>query len=899
MLYTGSFKDINDNYFYTVNIVTPEEGESEELIFGSSPVTISTASEGLFTPIKSRNASIEIATKKYHFNLYNPTLREVQVTIYKEDELIFKGFLLPNSYNQTYTYLDIVTLEAVDALSTTKDYEWGKQWNNITQFLDAESLSQMILTGQPVTTPSLVDSSTATAAQQLTNMVLTGQPDGTPIESLIDYITFRDVFLSILYSCGYRGSLYIPNTYDKINGESLSDLNINNVVEALYCASSNFYDDDAAHTPWNLYSVMSEILQFLGWSMTPDGDDVWIVDYRAVNEKEDLSYSEYSLETLQFVQNSTITNTPLQLADIKAPGTPSLSIDDIYNKIEINDNLYEITELAPDMFDDSNHISVTNELNLDENEHQWTKDNYKKFLWWKYDQSKEITGYTYQTICRLNENKTGFKHYFYKHNSLADVLNDNTSGEYEDKDYYDPSSESEYTNSGINKYCNTHGCLLQHYAYRPEEGTNNLPSTLDWTDILTFFVVNDKTPTMTMADIPKLERKVLTYDVDEEINFKPASGTSWLTISGDLFYQYNGVHYEIDKKNQVLDIINFGSVEHPEFKWYATCPVDKAVTELTDQRYCSFYRDYASSHDTNYNTGFGMWKMRVEINGKYWKDEYNPTTHTYDSGWVDTPTDFYIRYNNNPAKPEDEYIPAFEWMSIANNSNYKNKVGVDGYCIPIAADDENAPSFGKLHITIYTPTLLPVEVREWFIQHSVNQLNWGDVPPCIFAKDFEIGYVYTDSTVWYQQHSQENVSDNLYVANINADNVNEFGGLEFKLNTMTKDKPISRSYVTTEDGYLQSLEHHYGLPYTVDGEIYKEKTQEWNICDAYILHHSERRPIFEFNVHDYYKPYQIFNYGRWMTEQNELGLTVPFDFVIDEQRYDLLKNHNTIKFISF
>ena len=101
-------------------------------------------------------------------------------------------------------------------------------------------------------------------------------------------------------------------------------------------------------------------------------------------------------------------------------------------------------------------------------------------------------------------------------------------------------------------------------------------------------------------------------------------------------------------------------------------------------------------------------------------------------------------------------------------------------------DDENAPSFGKLHITIYTPTLLPVEVREWFIQHSVNQLNWGDVPPCIFAKDFEIGYVYTDSTVWYQQHSQENVSDNLYVANINADNINEFGGLEFKLNTMTK-----------------------------------------------------------------------------------------------------------------
>lgn len=889
MLLYGTFKDIN-NVEYRVNFITPEEGDSEEIVFGSNPVIITTSSDGLFSPIKSRNATIEITTKKYHFELYNPTTRSVQAIIYKGENVIFKGYVLPSSYNQTYSYLDTIQIECVDALSTLKDYKWGSQWNNISEYVDAENLASQIITGESVTTPSLTNVSTNIAAQTLANSIL--GTDEQTIESIIDYISFKDIILSILYSCGYRGNLYIPNVYTKVNGKTLNQLEINNIIEGLYCSSANFFDDDAAHTPWTLYDVIKEIFQYLGWSCTVDGDDVWVVDYRSIAQKENLDFSVYDLSLLEYDSEETKTFTSaIDLSSVKAAGTPSLSIDDIFNKIEINGNLYEITDIAPDIFDDNSHISITEEMNLDENEHQWTKDSYKRFLFWKYDQSKEITGYTYQTMCRFKED-TNFKHYFYKHNWISDVRNINAEGStYEGKDYYNPESESEYTSTGINKYCNTHGCLIQHYSYRPEEGTNNLPTSLEWSDILTFFVTDDTTPTMSLSSLPSLEKKVLTYDIDEEINFKPSSGTSWITIKGDLFYQYNGVQYQIDKTNQVLDIINTND------KWYATCPVDKAVSEIKDKKYCSYSRAYSNA---DYGKGFGMWKMRVQVGDKYWKDEYNSTTHTYDTGWVDTPTDFYIRYNNNPGNRADEYVPAFEWMTIANNTDYKNKTGVDGYAIPIASDDVDAPSKGKVHITIYTPALLPPEIRDFLYGETINNLTWTSLPPVIYARNFEIGYVYTDSTVWYQQHSKESLSDDVYVANINEDSVTEFSPLEFKLNTVIKNKPISRSYVTLSSGYVESVQHKYGLPYTVDGETFIEKTQEWNVADMYILHHSERKPILEFNVHDYYKPYSIFTYGRWMLQpEDELGLQVPFDFVIDSQSWDILHNKNTIKFISF
>lgn len=919
MKYTGEFANINDKV-YKVTLENDFPTEDEDIIFGSSPVVINTESEGLFAPIKSRGATIEIVTKKYHFDLYSPQSREVSVLIQDdEDNTIFRGWLTPNAYSQDYTYLDNVQLEAVEALSTLKDFRWAPYWNNTTEYLLAAREAEEILGLTPSTPPPTGWHGSYTTVQGITYYILKGYANPGEIIEVKDYISFLDLILLLLSDCGYSGNLYVHNSYTRVNTKTLSELNANTVLDVLYAAPSNFYDDDAAHTPWTLYEVLEEVMKFLNMSLVPYGDDVYIIDYRYLAEKKgDMTFTVYS-NILSSEHAISITDSTFYLnrdiATIEAPGTPSLSLEDIYNKIDISDNLYTLDKIAPDIFDADSHISITTELNLDENEWQWSKDNYKKFLWWKYDTSKEVTGYNYTTICRLDP-KSGWVHHFYKHSTSiqSDTEIDNT-GRYiykdserislADKNYYNPDSTSLYTNMGINKYCNTHGALFEHYGYVKELGPNILPSNFDWTDIVAFFVADDTTYSVVdennekrikFTDIPKLEKPVLEYTIDEEINYKPSSGTSWITISGDLFYQYNGAEYEISsgkkKREQVLTIIN------EDKKIYCTSPVDKAISELTDQKYCSYHRSYG---ETYYGTGFGLWKMSLQLGNKCWKDEWNPVTGKYESGWVDIedvneiPT-FYIRYNNNPEDRGEEYIPAFSWMSVCSNVDYKDKVGKDCYAIPIRSDDANAPSFGRLYLTIYTPSLLPVEVREYFYQMTHNTtVSWKELPPVVFAKNFSLGYVYTDEDAWYKQKSDTTNPDRVYSGNINLGNVKTFNNLELKINTEHKSTPISRSYVATNNGYLHSLEH--ACTESVAGQDTNDQVQEYNKIDAYVIHHSDRKPIYEANVKGMILPYETFYYGRNNLLQPD-GYT-PYEFVLDSQSYDLLYNRTKIKMIVF
>ena len=939
MKYIGQFRDIYEK-LYTVTIETESQGEDEEITLGGSPVTITSESDGLFTPIKSRGCTVEFVSKKYHFDLYSPKSREVSILITDEQSnTIFRGYAVPCAYSQTYSYLDNIQLNFVESLSTLKDYRWRSYWNNLTEYLLAYQASLTIL-GQTGTPPGSGWNGQYPLAQDITYDIIKGGHQQGEIIEVKDYISFLDIILLLLKDCGYQGDLYIHDSYTRINGKTLNELNANTVYELLYASPGNFYNDDEEKTPWTLYEVLEEILKFMNMSIMPYGEDIYIIDYRYLAEKKDESTftvyhnildAEHTITSESLYINNNIT-------EIRSAGTPSISIDDIFNKVKVNDNLYTLDKIAPDLFDEKSHISITEEMYLDENEWVWTKNNYKKFLWWKYDESTSVTGYTYQTMCRFKPN-TGWVHHFYKHSDLTPihyvknpstgveptviVYNDGEPVEVSliDKDYYDNTSTSEYglnyeSKNGVNKYCNTVGCLAEHYGYVKELGPNLLPASFDWTDIMAFFVVDDtiKLPgtaqkgTIKFSDIPKLEVPVLDYTIDEEINYKPSSGTSWITISGDLFYQYNNAAYEISEGKKTLD--QSLSIINTDSKIYCTCPVDKAVSELKDQKYCSCVR---LSDSPYYGMGFGCWKFRLQIGNKYWKDEWDNAQQKYVTGWVDTPTDFYVRYNNNPDNNAEEYVQAFEWMKVASNTDYKDKTGCEGYCIPISADDDNAPSFGRLYLTVYTPTILPIgqvkdpftigssytEMRQFFFDHFSDGIcTWDQLPPVIFAKNFELGYVYTDNNLWYKQSNNVNTPDRVYSGDINMENVKEFSDIELKINTEHNSTPISRSYVATPGGYLHSLEH--ACTDSVEGQETNDQVQEYNIIDSHIIHHSDRKPIYTANVNGRYKPYECFNYGRYLLDTNiSTGISVPYDFVIDSYDIDLKYDRTNIKMIAY
>lgn len=831
MLYTGKFSS-NNNKVYQIDIVTdgnttPWDGESGEITLSGTPCIISTYSDGLFSPIKSRSATIEMVSTEYHMDLYQPSARGAKVSIYdittvNNPKKIFHGYLTPCSYDQDFTYLDSIQLEAVDGISTSKEFEY--------------------------------------------------QPSG-------NIISFLNIVTTIINNAGYSGWLYIPRSY-QVNSTSVGDNR--RILSKLNISDSNFIDNDEERSRWKEYEVLEEILKYLGLSLCIDGDDIWLIDYDKLVgglyfDKYKLNSGQgYSSDSPVFIDLSTDIN-----LSIIAGGTSKISIDDIYNKISISDNIYDIEDISPDISKEETHISVTKEIQKMKNitapnQTQWTRTETTGALWWKKTNTS-VTGYDFQTLCRLKPS-TGWTHYFYDMNDLS-CLTDPTSETYDGKEYYNPYTDTfPYNNNIINKYINTHGALLQHYAHLKEQGVNNIPATIDWTTCLTFFVTNkalgEGSGSININDIDNLELKVLEYNSAEAINWKPSSGTSWITIQGDLYYQYDNTNYNDGK--DCLKIINDKQGE----AIYFTAPVDKSVS-IDSQPIFNLSRKPSNA---DYGLGFSCWKFGVHIGGKSWDGEK----------WVSDVSEsvtFYVKYNNDPDGEEDEYVEAYSWMGPVNNVNYKDKVGVDGYCIKIDADDPLAPSFGKLKIEVFTPTIIPTEIWEMF-KNRFNNVNisgpvlWNNLPPVIYAKDFKIGYVYSDTSEWWVLDSEENnKNDKVYVGYIDTNYVQDFNTLELKINTSTKDKPIAKSYVTTDNGFLSTMQHGDGSSY---------KIQEYNIIDNYLNHYSDRKIIFECNVHGLHPPYETFTKSG-----ADDSSYLPGNYVIDSYQYDLSTDNNRIKFIQY
>lgn len=843
MNFYGYFNNLEGEHF-GVEISTNTGSEEIDLILSDEPVVLKTSSGGLFTYIKSRGLSIDIVSKDWYFDLYEPTSRGIRVKLYQYEyqdghegdvryidiiKTIFVGYLTPNSYSQDFTYLDNIKLEAVDAVSTCKDFDW-------------------------------VDNN--------------------------QYNSFFDIVISLLREAGYDGILYVPASYTHINGVGNNHLITETVIDKLFASSRNFIDDNEEHTPWTQYSVLEEIMKFLGWSLVPDGEDVWLIDYRAENAGPVTYYKYYIENGLPVTQSPTYISqsTPTEIVlDNMAPGTSKIDIDDIYNKIEISDNLYKIDEISPDIFDDDNHISITEEENIGPDKSKWSTVRRRSFLWWEWEDKKEyLEGTDYQTLCRLKP-ESGWKHIYYRMSDGSRI--GDSSQELYEKAYHDAATKNDprqvpynYNASvnrdktKINEIINTRCCLLQHYAYVDESHPNNVPTSIDWTDILTFFCMGPTFPITNFTDYGSLELPVLEYNISETIQWKPSTGKSWITINGELFYQGRCTYTE-NKKTKVLTIIN------TDEGWYATAPIDKSMDNMPEGILVGGWRAQRLESDPNYGLGFKMWKMKLQIGDKYWDGDK----------WTSTESTFYLSYNNDPDNESNEYLPAFTWLKPVSNTTFKDQVGEDCYAIPIAADDNAAPTFGPLKLTIYLPRILPVELQS-FYENFISYIAFSEeCAPVIYCKDFELGYVYTDTSVWWNNHSDTNDTDKVYIGYIDDNYTKNFDNVEFKLNTSIKDKPISRSYVSTSNGYLSTLKHVVGD---------EAKTQEYNIVDMYLDHHSERKIIYTRNMKGYYLPNTKFTKpGRVIDGVLEGNLEGTF--MIDSQSYDLRTNNNKIKFIAF
>jgi len=315
MYYYGQIANlIDEQYFVTIttnqNMVTriPIKFADHE------PIVITTQSDSLFSPIKSRTCTLSIVTDEAIFDLYTAKVHgaEVQIIKLQTDEFgnnnntgVFHGWLTPCAYTQPYVSPgDVLQLEAVDTISTLKDIKY-----------------------------SLVDPNAGAQVLRMDN-----------------------IFYRLFHLAGGTGRIYFcTDSYSGLPADSGHPFRI---FQNYSVAESNFFDDDSERTPWTCYEVMEEMLRIFGFVAVSHNYDLWILQYDGLSRQRGINALYFEVSEFRagpsYIDLSIhrdVYNVSLGKDDY-ASDQHSISLDDVYNKITVNDSIYEVSNITSNLMDD-------------------------------------------------------------------------------------------------------------------------------------------------------------------------------------------------------------------------------------------------------------------------------------------------------------------------------------------------------------------------------------------------------------------------------------------------------------------------------------------------------------------------------------------------------------------
>lgn len=125
----GTFKNIEDTDI-TVLILNPNysgpnitiglQADDDDVYFAEDPISIEMSCDDSFTHVIKQQATISVITKIYLGDyIYAPNQESVIVNIFKGPDCIFCGYVMPNTYNQSYANVyEQLDIQCIDYLSS-------------------------------------------------------------------------------------------------------------------------------------------------------------------------------------------------------------------------------------------------------------------------------------------------------------------------------------------------------------------------------------------------------------------------------------------------------------------------------------------------------------------------------------------------------------------------------------------------------------------------------------------------------------------------------------------------------------------------------------------------------------------------------------------------------------
>lgn len=623
MKYIGEFADVN-NKIYKIEITSQKGTGTKNLKLSGTPFTTSMDSDGktIYTPIKSSGATITILTKEILVDLYSGSALGTKVDVTSDNKTVWTGYLTPCAYSQGFDEdLEELELECVDGLSVLKELPY--------------------------------------------------RSDDKEIKS----------FLSIIFNCLKRAGCY---KYLYVNDNvQLEKNSADSVMEKIRVSESNFFeqkdyelqpDDEVA---MSCYDVLYEVMQFIGYTIIADGDEVYILDYDAIRSgrtkyfKYDLSGSLLSIVNLN--QSYHITG------DSYSENGSKIDLTETFNKLTVVDDFYKIESIVEGLNDSKNWINITSPT--DPRLMSWIDlDKYRESMVFT---RKNKRGEDESFFIVLAKNWKGRLYFvlgkFFKNPMITTYHYADNNNSKMDETYFN--SDMMYSKLWDGKGAVCVGLFTKdidsdtYDSWHRTFYNNNRPPQYIWHTLSEDRKLEEFGKLVGLSNIEnkKLVNYILCTNYDNShIEHDEVTNYPYFTLKKDIPSVFGGEDGYI--------IIQGNLIRH-----------DEPSTPFPMQ-----HKDEVSRKNTSIYLGESYFWARLKWGNKYWQE----LSHfdTLGGEWVDTPTDFKIPYGNNDKEQKandffDQDLPFVNTASKIWGLNDEN-----GYYVP-APTDQNLQ--GTIELTVY------------------------------------------------------------------------------------------------------------------------------------------------------------------------------------------------------
>lgn len=838
--------------------------------FASDAVTISHNYESTFQHIIKRSAVIDLVTDIYlgdYFFGYNA--RDIQVLIFRELELVFAGFVEANQYNQTWAGPhDTLTINCVDVLSTLEYFNYANLKND-TQYQAYKQGADNISPKQLI--QSLFQTNLGT----------------------VDFVN------------NIASKVYWDQSKSLLNdGDIMNDMKVSELL---------FLDDDF-DSLWTSDQVLNEVLQYLNLHIVQLGRDFFIYDNEYMNriDSESKPFKDLlSNSTLtKQIQTSQLTPYTLQKSHYNSDDT-NLSIDEVFNKIEIKCNLIDNEDVIESPFDDDTLTSPFSmrQIFATEAVAQGEGTRAKKAFWTfvkkgrylvNQDDYDGVTVNDYYLQYMTNPNWVFYDGY---NNNIDTYLEQDSDGNYY-KQWKVPSVYPWVTGAQPSE----HGLVTSILSFGvhsvsgqaiAEDDAARMPNKLDQANYIVMSIngnqKHDSTHTPTDNQLQQASpAAVYTGAVSGGVYSPPDDETTnYIVFSGTLMYQ----PVETTKKSyswtEVMNMNDWGNITsshtvkyldgeedddkkaYRTIKWYNTdyptsiddtthyTTVDMLDPCFSNSIQKSKFFDYNYSQINGYHVGIdtiknlGVIECEMIIGDKCLAEDYDEDGNSIYE-WVDKTTGnaqgrktFSLGIN---PKLGDSILG--QEFKISNNITFKmNLDNAEGTAIPIKKSDNLS---GKVEFKILGPVNqvwndITRRHSTWFRSEKFydNDKYVLSEVKNIVIKDFEAKF-YSDNGGYTYNTGQ----DLIYMSVENDMYINKKSDIEFKINSALtseecKQKGIKQGIRITNPVYNGEAITKIASKVISDTSILEAKPEELYI-DQYYREYSKPRLMVEVSVNKEY-----------------------------------------------